>query len=700
MVDRKISEAYSLNPTTPLGTDMLPLERVGDTTIRACQVAGILGLFSGAGVPGGTHIGSALTGNGSTDVTAVLQASINGVQPNGTWVLDPGTAGWSHRITDTLVVPRNINVDMSMAEVVATFTDRPMMVIGDEANENSYQRLVLRVRGTMSSGTFQAAVNQENVGVRFHNIRDSEIQLWTERTVIGHEMVSQQSFGVTGLRTVVHRSVDHKIHCRCVCRGLSADPNATPGSDMSGDYLNGNTWYFGRMDNTGSIIGSTVDAIGIRFDGTHGGYNGCHGNTFFISQCQPQNSSVGKRKPVSFGPGQNVASSNKFIFAYWESGNGEIGEFDPSNSGNVGNIIEVLDWVPGSGSMVLGWAGGASGFGGLNYIRPPVMCGSGESFFARERKPGWSSGRLVDKVSYYNDGQITLDGLVFHKITSDNMQTYQSKPLSANINPRYDTLGIVTGGLFFWINTENCKKFAIFRDCIPGFGGRFFLAPADVNKNLIPGGGEIRAAPNMALNAGSSYVGAANSYMNSTQDNDLPIVCAVSAATKWLLCGILQGSNVPQIREFHVVSMDDTGRAPLHVAGADDFGERKSLVAAKAPAISTGGTLFGYGRYRRGDRIKNDGSVTAIATTDEWAATQDQILAPTWQASATVAVGMLRTGTAAGGASGNVYRCVVAGTSTTGNGPTGTSKTTPVVDGTAQWLYAGPAWAAWTAIAP
>lgn len=692
-MSKKITAARSLNPRVAAGTDVIPGAVIGDPTDYGLIAQDIANLAPiGAGLVGGVRVGAALTGNGSTDVVATLQASVNATPAGSTWVLDPGTAGGAHRISTTLVIPRGINVDMSMAELVATFTDRPMVTVGDVANENSYRRLCIRVRGTMSSGTFAANVNTENVGVRFHNIRDSEVQLWTERTYIGHEYVSQQTFGVTGLRTVVHRSVDHKNHFRGVCKGGSADPLATPGSNETGEYLNGNTWYFGRMDNSSGI--GAADSIGIRMDGTHGGYNRCHGNVWWISQHQLQNHATAKRKLISFGPGQPAASHNHVKLNYYESGNGAIGEFDPSASQNTGNTIEVTDWIPGSpANMILDWTGGASGYGGLNWVYPPKYGASGEQHVGRDRKPSWSSGRLVDMVSYYNDGAITLDGKVFHKISSDNMQTYQPKPLTANINPGWNVLRVVTGGLFVWLNTENTKKFTIWRDCIPGFGGRVLLAPADVNKNLLTGGADLRAGPNMSLNAGSSWVGAANSYYQGSADTDLPIIVTVSSTCKWLLVGIVSGSNPAVIREMHITSLDDVSRAPIHVAGADDFGSRKTLVAAKRPAISTGATLFGYGRYRRGDVILNDGSSIARGTEKQYVASQDQLLAPTWQASQIVALDVLRTGI--GGAVANVYRCTGAGTTAASIGPTGTSKTTPVVDGTAQWLYAGPAWAAW-----
>lgn len=701
MPDLKISEAYAANPSVAEGDDRIPIDRVGDTVARAVTAQSIANLApAAAGQLGGTRVGSALNGANTTNVLPTFQAAVAACPVGGTLTIDPGTAGASFRINDTWIIDKAINVDMGQCEITFTFTDRPAIVYGSATAVRAAKKLRFNTRGVMSSAVFQAATNINGIGVKFINVRDSDIELRTERSFIGHEMYSEDAIVANKIKGA---SLDHHIHINLWCRGDSADENATPGSAIGGEYINANNWYWSRMDNT-SVLGSS-DSIGINFKGTHGGYNRVHGNHWDIGLHQPQGSLGGayRRRLVHFDRGQNAARNNTFIVGYVESGNGHLGEIHASNSSNNGNVITVKDSTPGDpADYTIGWTGGSLGFS-TNFAYGP-QGGANPRFCGYDRRSSWESGNLVDYINYYNDGAITL-GYGMYKLTTNTAFTNQSTIPSANVTPRENSLAIQTGGIFFWLNTEVLKQFVIWRTVAPGFGGRLMLCPCDVNKNPIAGGNELIVATQVGSVtasevASTDYVGVGNALHVQSVDSDAPVNVNVSTACKWLLFGVRAGSNACHLKSFGVSSVDNINPGAIHVDGDPAVGDRRGRtgLAAKIPAISTGGVVFGYGRYRRGDVLENDGSVTSRAVTKRWVCPANMILAPTWQPSFVgVGLGTLRTGTVAAGADGNVYRCVVAGNSAAGNGPTGTSSSTLIVDGTARWLYYGPAFQAWSA---
>lgn len=692
MANTKISEGSVI---TAASSHLIPVfSGTASETPKVVTAQTIANLAPSAG-SAGTRIGSALTGNGTTNVHAALQASVDAVPTGGTWILDPGTAGEEHFVNDTLVIPININVIMRGA-VVASFTDRPIIQVGPiSENENGANgkglQLVLKARGTASSTALRSSTNENWVAIRLVNIKNSNVTLQHASTHIGCQLYATNA--CFGNFIQCYHSLQHRIHFETRTIGSSVDPNAPPGSDSGGgEYINANTVWYNRMDNTSAINGSPdASSVAFRMHGTHGGYERCHGNRFYCNLLQLQDSSTAQRRGVLIDAGQPSARGNYFHFNYWETGNGAIGELHSSVPAN-GNVIKVDDWVPGNPTSVE-WTGGTSGFGGRNIIeKGPLHSTETGTHVGREFKPGWRSGPLVDKVSYYNDTSINLKGVLFHKTTASSIYTYTDKPPVANITPGFDFLRINTGGLFFWLNTEDIKQFLLWRDCLPGFGGRIWLVPCDAFRRTI-GATNISAAPGMSTNGTTQYTGATNSATVSSSDIDEPVHFRVSTATKWVLCGVVTGTNPAIIRELQVSSLDPISEGPVHVAGNHEFGEVKTLVAAKTPSISSG-----YGFYRRGDILENDGSVTSRNTTKRWVCPANMILAPTWTQSNTVFVGDLKTGTAAAGASGNVYRCIVAGTTaSTGNGPTGTSTSSAVTSGSSQFLYAGPAFQAWSA---
>lgn len=699
MPDRKMTEAYTLNPLTAEGTDVVSVGRPGNPGLVGGVTLQDIANLAPIGSTPGTRVGAALTGNGSTNVLATLQASVNAVPIGGTWILDPGTAGEDHFVNDTLIIPANINVDMR-GRVVASFTDRPIIYVNNTDLQNGANgkgvQLKLKARGLSSSAALRSSSNEEWVAIRLRNLQNATVITQTNNTHIGVQMYATDA--CFGNFIYSYHSLDHRIHLECRCVGDSADPNATPGSSTGGSYINANKFLWNRADNTSNINGSPdADSVAIRYHGTHGGYDRSHGNRHEVTLLQLQNSTTARRRGIYIDAGARNARGNEFCFTYFETGNQHIGEIHPS-AGALDNTIIVGDWVPGNQDnpeMLIDWTGGSSGFGGLNWVyggSAGLM--QSRTHIGREFRPGWSSGRLVDKVNYYSDTQIQLDG-VFHKTSGQGLLTYTDKPLTANVVPGFDALRIVTGGLFFWLNTENAKAFQFWRDCVPGFSGRVWLVPCDGQRRTIGANSNIVGGPDMTTQGNTNYTGASNSAIASSVDNslDAPVRFKVSAATKWVLCGIVVGTNHAHVRELHISPMSGIYVAPTHVcAGPHDFGLQKTRVANKAPALSHGG------RFRAGDILQNDGTVTDRSVVSQWVAPSNQIIAPTWTQSNSVFVGDLRTGTAAAGAAGNVYRCIVAGTTaSSGNGPTGTSTTTPVVSGSSQWLYAGPAFSAWGA---
>jgi hypothetical protein len=559
------------------------------------------------------------------------------------------TSGKTYYTTVPLLVPYTCrSFDMTGAKITFTTagfgTTSSVLTFGDTPHFHNQPSIKgVWVENTGSVGAWSG--NNSNVCVRFYNTIAGQIEiLYALGATIGVQFVGETAGGVYYNAVNIGRAVNNQV-------GMDLRSNTAAVG------VNQNT-FIGGSFKINSSTNVTQDACGIRYSFGSGGYELSDNNIHINFACELSPGGSGVRTPIVMTCGQ----WNKFENFRAESYTDNIALLSGTNCGrNILRCATYSNYSSGNGNVMADTSGKQS-----NILEFPVMIPGAD------RNTGWTSGALANAVYHYNSTDIGIRGVGIIASSTDGYTTLShvaTAPGNTGITPRADFIEIGwQRGVFVEIDTSLHKQFRVWKSCLAGFGGQVSINCFDSSGVLMSGGSD---AVGTGFSASGSFYG--YQYAINT-DSDNSWIFTVSSSVKKIRVIIRGGTLALKLRAFGVQPLSGAVESPISVSADALIGDNPSTMAAATIPTT-------YGRFRAGAFVQNDGTVTARSTgLMGWTADADGGLAPLWVTATAYAVGdLIYFGT-------HIYRCSTAGTSG-GSGPTGTSKSSPVSDGGASWLY-------------
>ena len=581
-------------------------------------------------------------GDGVTDDTAAIQAAFDAVDINGKSILF--LSGATYRITDTVTLQPNNNLDMNGASILYDGTrDRPALVIGNAGEANSLvslQNLAVRSQTVdWSSIGF--------VGIRFINLQRSIISISVISSFyIGADFYAEDNY-VAYNQVFLNGLGANKISQRLITIGT--DPLT---------FCNENTFYGGSFLQTSATDG-LGDAYGVVITWDKiSSYRRQNNNVWFRPSFE-------LRQPFAGGSVRDcvlldgAGESCRFIEARRENSGRAINvNTNNSSFGRNNEFISSFDESNQAGESIV-----------LTGLR-----GSGNTYLGsvpQERFPStWTSD---DLINYFSSGGAANSYHVaepFHACSSANGIPV-SELTSTNLDLDLTAVRALNASSFgFFLDTDFTKSFLIHTKQL-GAGCRIVVRAFDANGSFLNDAGLTNwyvngVVTSWTTNFGGGYILAADTFLSG--------MITVLNAVKSVQIILTGGPSVAMLLQSVSVSALNTKLSPRIYSGL----ARQPNTRRATAKPDTAGTV---GSYNQGDFIAN--ASAAVASTSGWTATNNGRLARAWTPTTAFQVGQIRWND-----TDKIYVCVTAGTSAGAGGPTGTG--TAIADGTVVWNYVSP----------
>lgn len=471
-------------------------------------------------------VGNYTSGTSGTNDTAAINAALSAAAaavtasttiPNGARVIFPWTLGNGYKTTAAITVPAGVELDMRAPIVYTGSSGVTALTVGQSTAQRMQRHRIMVRRYTFTDWSDEA-----DRGVVIRNFYSSTFEIvQADNFTIGLTCIGDTSNGFSYNDVHLGQLLDNKIAVDC--------------TNDSGGWCNENDFYGGRFVVSSSTNTST-DRVGVRSTSraTTKYYN--NANVFHKPSFEIKGAAI---TGVGTCALMEYATAHSFLKARHESNSpGVLVQQNNSHSNEINFTYSDL---------------------GAN---APVLVNNSASSSGRVRQQYRAmtedAMRVVHKVNAmhkracYYDGStsVNIPGLTVGTSGTGNTDARAA----SSITIAADYVEIPTSRFAgFYMSTRNLKRFAMFRDCETGFGGRFIVRCYDSAGSVISTGTPVvtsKIADNPTYT--TSYGGVWRLGADSVEPYDFQ----VSSSVDYVFVGVVGGTAACRIRSLTVASLD------------------------------------------------------------------------------------------------------------------------------------------------